>query len=129
MAGLATSVRYVLDRGVEQVRAHERALTQRLLDGLLAIPGVRVIGTLDASRQTATVSFTIDGRPVSDVALALDEQFGVMCRPGLHCAPVAHRTLGTLPEGPYGSRRACLPLTRKLTRHSRRRPFSPRTIA
>ena len=99
LAGLASGVRYVLERSVEQVRAHERALAQRLLTGLSGIVGVRVQGTHDAGRQTATLSFTVDGRPVSEVALALDEVFGVMCRPGLHCAPVAHRTLGTLPEG------------------------------
>ena len=53
----------------------------------------------DARRQTAVVSFTIDGRSSGEIARVLDERFGVMCRPGLHCAPRAHRTLGTLPEG------------------------------
>ena len=45
------------------------------------------------------MSFTIDGLPVSDIAHRLDEEFDIMCRPGLHCAPRAHRTLGTLPGG------------------------------
>lgn len=99
IAGLAASVRYVLDRGVEQIRTHERALIQRLIDGLRRIAGVRVVGTQDASRQTAAVSLTIDGQSVSEIAHRLDERFGIMCRPGLHCAPQAHRTLGTLPNG------------------------------
>lgn len=99
LAGLAAAVRFVLDRGVEQIREHERCLTQHLIDGLQAIPGVCVFGPRDARRQTACVAFTIDGSSVSDVAQALDEQYGVLCRPGLHCAPQAHRTLGTLPHG------------------------------
>jgi cysteine desulfurase/selenocysteine lyase len=99
LAGLAAGVQYVLKKGVNEIRVHERALTQRLIDGLGDIAGVRVVGTQDAQQQTAVVSFTIDGQSVSDTAHCLDEQFGIMCRPGLHCAPRAHRTLGTLPDG------------------------------
>jgi cysteine desulfurase/selenocysteine lyase len=99
LAGLVASVRYVLDRGVDEIGAHERMLTQRLIDGLREIPGVRVFGTQDANRQTAVVSFTVDGQSASDIAHALDERYEIMCRPGLHCAPRAHQTLGTLPDG------------------------------
>ena len=99
LAGLRAGVRYVLDRGVDGIGAHERMLTQRLIDGLREIPGVRVFGTHDADRQTAVVSFTIDGQSASDIAHALDEEYEIMCRPGLHCAPRAHQTLGTLPGG------------------------------
>jgi len=99
LAGLAASARHVLACGVEDMMQRERALTGRLIEGLREIVGVRVLGTLDASRQTAVVSFTIDGLPVSDIAHRLDEEFDIMCRPGLHCAPRAHRTLGTLPGG------------------------------
>ena len=60
---------------------------------------MRVLGAGDARKQASAVSFTIDGQHASDIAQALDERFDIMCRPGLHCAPQAHRTLGTLPEG------------------------------
>ncbi len=99
LAGLGAGVRYVLERGVAQIRAHEAALTGRLIAGLRGIPGVRVVGTQDARRQTAAVSFTRAGRSCSAVAHTLDEEYGVLCRPGLHCAPQAHRTLGTFPDG------------------------------
>ena len=89
----------MLERGVAQIRAHEAALTGRLIAGLRGIPGVRVVGTQDARRQTAAVSFTRAGRSCSAVAHTLDEEYGVLCRPGLHCAPQAHRTLGTFPDG------------------------------
>ncbi len=58
-----------------------------------------VYGTLDPVRQTATVSFNIAGMEPSEVGLRLDEEFGVMCRVGLHCAPAAHKTIGTFPVG------------------------------
>jgi cysteine desulfurase family protein len=99
LAGLAASVRHVLDRGVEAMMEHEQALAAHLMDGLRMIDRVRLFGPHDARRRTAVVSFTIDGLPVSEIAYRLDEEFGIMCRPGLHCAPRAHQTLGTLPDG------------------------------
>ncbi len=99
LAGLAASVRYVLDRTVDSIRAHERASTQRLIDGLRNVPGVRVFGTGSADRQTSAVSITLAGWSPSEATYILDNQFGIQCRPGLHCSPRAHRTLGTLPDG------------------------------
>ncbi len=99
LAGLVAGLRYVLDRGLERIRVHEQKLTRRLIDGLYAISGVCVFGTRDPHRQTAAVSFMIDGQSASRIAHDLDERFEIMCRPGLHCAPQAHRTLGTLPNG------------------------------
>jgi len=99
LAGLGAGVRWVLARGVDAIRAHEVALTQRLIDGLRSIPGVIVYGTLDAELQTATVSFNIAGMAPSEVGLRLDDEYGIMCRVGLHCAPTAHKTLGSFPDG------------------------------
>ena len=99
LAGLEVGVRWVLERGVDAIRAHEVALTQALIEGLRAIPGVTVYGTLDPKRQTATVSFNIAGLAPSDVGLSLDDEYGILCRVGLHCSPAAHRTLGTFPAG------------------------------
>ncbi len=99
LAGLVASVRYVLRRGVASIREYEQELTQRLVAGLRRIAGVRVIGSEDVSRQIAVVAFTVAGRACSEVAHELEQRFGILCRPGLHCAPLAHRTLGTLPAG------------------------------
>ena len=99
LAGLQVGVRWVLKRGVDVIRAHEVALTHSLIEGLKAIPGVTVYGALDAEMQTATVSFTIAGMPPSEVGLRLDDEHGIMCRVGLHCAPTAHRAIGTFPDG------------------------------
>lgn len=99
LAGLEAGLQWVLEQGVETIRAHEVELTQRLIDGLGDIPGLAVYGGLDATRQTATVSFNITGMEPSEVGLRLDEEYGIMCRVGLHCAPAAHKTIGTFPVG------------------------------
>jgi cysteine desulfurase family protein len=99
LAGLAAGVRWVLDRGVGAIRQHEVALTRQLITGLGEIEGVSVYGGLDAGRQMATVSFNVSGREPSDVGLRLDDGYEIMCRVGLHCAPAAHKTLGTFPGG------------------------------
>jgi cysteine desulfurase family protein len=99
IAGLGAGVEYVMREGVDNIRRRERDLTQRLMDGLLDIHGVKVYGDLDADRQIGVVSFNIDGMSPSEVGLRLDDEYQIMCRVGLHCAPAAHRTIGTFPHG------------------------------
>jgi cysteine desulfurase/selenocysteine lyase len=99
LAGLQAGVRWVLERGVDAIRAHEVALTQRLIDGLCHINGVTVYGPLDAELQTSTLSFNVAGLEPSEIGLRLDEEYEIMCRVGLHCAPAAHKTMGTFPAG------------------------------
>jgi cysteine desulfurase/selenocysteine lyase len=99
LAGLAAGVRWVRERSVEAIRRHEMGLTQQLIDGLREIPGVSVCGGLDAARQISATSFNVAGLEPSEVGLRLDDGYDIMCRVGLHCAPAAHRTLGTYPAG------------------------------
>lgn len=99
IAGLGAGVRYVMERGVRSIRDHELRLACILMEGLREIPGVTVHGPLEPERRTATVSFTVARRRVSEMAMRLDEDFGILCRVGLHCAPAGHRTIGTFPEG------------------------------
>lgn len=99
LAGLGASVEYIASTGVEVIRNKERTLMGLLLDGLASIRGVTVYGGADPATRTALVSFAIDGMTPSDISFALDERFNIMSRPGLHCAPSAHRTIGTFPYG------------------------------
>lgn len=99
LAGLLAGVRWVQAQGVAAIRRREMALTRRLLDGLGEIRGVTVYGGRDPERQVATVAFKVAGVTPSDVGLRLDDEHGIMSRVGLHCAPAAHRTMGTFPEG------------------------------
>jgi len=99
LAGLSASLDWLAEKGVEAIQTHERELADRLIKGLEEIEGTRVYGTHDAARQSPVVSFTIDGLDNGRVGQWLDERYGVLCRVGLHCAPAAHRTLGTFPDG------------------------------
>ncbi len=99
IAGLGAGIAWVMQRGVENIRKHEVELTRILLDGLRPLRGVTLYGPLDPQRRTAVVSFTVEGREVSEIGQRLDEEHEVLCRVGLHCAPAAHRTLGTFPKG------------------------------
>jgi cysteine desulfurase family protein len=99
LAGLLAGLEFVMKVGVEKIRLHEKQLTENLLLGLRKIRGVTVYGPGTAEKQLATVSFNLRGVAPSEIGLRLDEDFGILCRVGLHCAPAAHRTLGTFPEG------------------------------
>jgi cysteine desulfurase family protein len=99
LAGLLAGLGFVMKVGVGKIRRHEKQLTDNLLQGLMKMGGVTVYGPGTAEKQLATVSFNIQGVAPSDVSLRLDEEYGILCRVGLHCAPAAHRTLGTFPEG------------------------------
>ena len=99
LAGLLAALQWLQRQGSVQLRTHEMALCADLLEGLLNIRGVIVYGPLDTNKRTATVGFNIQGMEPSIVGLRLDEEYGILCRVGLHCAPSAHRTLGTFPDG------------------------------
>jgi cysteine desulfurase/selenocysteine lyase len=99
LAGLGAGASWIIARGIGAIRAREETLTGRFLDGLKDISGVTLYGPGDPSRQTALVSFNITGLMPSEVAQELDERFAILSRPGLHCAPAAHRTIGTFPQG------------------------------
>lgn len=99
IAGLGAGLAFIRARGVAALRAHEMEMANILREGLRAIPGVTVYGPSDPEQRVAVVSFTAAGLPVSDIGFRLDEEFGILSRVGLHCAPAAHRTIGTFPGG------------------------------
>ncbi|HUL30015.1 MAG TPA: aminotransferase class V-fold PLP-dependent enzyme [Thermodesulfobacteriota bacterium] len=99
LAGLLAGVQFVLEKGVEQIRRDEMALIQKLIKGLKNIPRVRLYGPELEEDRVATLSFNFSNLSPSNGALRLEREFGILCRPGLHCGPAAHRTLGTFPEG------------------------------
>lgn len=99
IAGLLAGVQFVLGKGVEQIRQNERSLTERLIEGFKKIPQLKLYGTGNQENRIATLSFNLSQISPSDMALRLEKEFGIFCRSGLHCAPAAHRTIGTFPEG------------------------------
>ena len=99
IAGLGAGVQFLLDRGVDQVHQHEQALVGRFLAGTTELPGLVVYGPREIEPRIGVLSFNIAGVSPSKIGLILDQGFGIMTRIGLHCAPAAHHTIGTFPNG------------------------------
>jgi cysteine desulfurase family protein len=99
IAGLGAACEWLAARGIDRIHAHATTLVRRLLDGLDRIRAVRIVGAPGTGTRIGIVSFTLSGHDVGEVAARLDREHGVMLRPGLHCAPAAHRRLGTFPDG------------------------------
>jgi cysteine desulfurase family protein len=99
IAGLAAGVRFLSEIGIETVQAYERKLVAQFIAGASEIAGITLYGPKDTALQCGLVSFNVAGATPSEAGLILDESFGIMARTGLHCAPAAHRTLGTFPTG------------------------------
>jgi len=99
IVGLGAAVKYLLQKDLSEVRNRELGLTKKLLAGLKQFPSVTVYGPQDEKLQTGTIALNVEGVDNAELCFVLDEQFGIMTRPGLHCAPLAHRTMGTFPEG------------------------------
>ncbi len=98
IAGLLAGVRFVRRRGVENICERERRLALLAAEGLRAIPGVEVYALPGLRNQAGVLSFTVKGRDVEEVGAALAER-DIATRTGLHCAPLAHRSAGTLEGG------------------------------
>jgi cysteine desulfurase family protein len=99
IAGLKAGVEFILAETVEKIREHEINLAGKMLEGLAEIDAVAIYGTRDPQKQTATVSFNIKGMEPSDIGHKLDREYDIAVRVGLHCAPIAHQTMGTYPRG------------------------------
>ncbi len=97
--GLNAALKYVMALGLNEIRHMEMVLTQMFLEGLKRFPKVTVIGKQDMVNRTAVVSIQIEGIDIAHVAYLLDKEYHIMTRVGLHCAPHAHKTLGTYPIG------------------------------
>ena len=99
LAGLAAGVDFVLERSVDAIHEKNLSLSRRFLQGIRDIDGLNLYGGLNPKRQTSTFSFTVKNASNSDIGLLLDDEYDIMARVGLHCAPTAHRTIGTFPAG------------------------------
>lgn len=98
IAGLLEGLRFLERRGVADIAAHETDLIRRMGEGLAAIPGVEPFRTSSPEVQAGVLSFRVAGRDCEELGDALGSR-GIALRAGLHCAPLAHETAGTLETG------------------------------
>lgn len=97
--GWEAALRFVEDRGVAALRRHEMALCTRFLDGLTDMEHLRLVGPRDPERRVGVISVDFLRRDNAEMAYELETRYGILTRCGLHCAPSAHKALGTFPQG------------------------------
>ncbi|HDK7158105.1 TPA: aminotransferase class V-fold PLP-dependent enzyme [Clostridium botulinum] len=99
IAGLLAGIEYINEEGLNIIKEREEYLSREFINGLLNIDSIKVYGPLDASLRTATISINSSKIDNSELGFLLDSEFGIMVRTGLHCAPLAHKTIGSFPQG------------------------------
>ncbi len=99
IAGLGAGVAFVQETGIETLAARKREQIAQLLAGFESVPRVRLFGPRDPFNHSGAISFMLDGQDPAETGFIFDREFDLACRVGLHCAPDAHRALGTFPTG------------------------------
>ncbi len=99
IVGLLAGIKFLQKEGISRIKEHEEYLTQLFIDGVLNIETMKVYGDLSASNRTSTVSINSSILDNSDLGYILDSEYNIITRTGLHCAPLAHKTIGTYPSG------------------------------
>ncbi len=99
IAGLSQGVQWVLDQGVEKLHSHEIDLMRTFMDGVDGVEGLRFFGPQGVKDRLGVFSVRIEGLEPPELAAVLEDQYGILTRSGLHCAPFAHQAIGTLESG------------------------------
>jgi len=99
LAGLYAALQFLHQTGIEQIRVREIELIRQILSGLAKIESVKLYGPDDVMLRAGAISFNLAGYDPAEVGFILDQQEQISVRVGLHCAPDAHRTIGTFPIG------------------------------
>lgn len=99
IVGLGEGIDFINSIGMDKIREHEENLTFRFIDGLKDVKGLNIYGKKKRGEHAPVVLITLDNATSSEVSEILDSEYDIATRPGLHCAPFAHETLGTFQNG------------------------------
>ena len=99
IVGLGAGVRHILEEGIDNIRAYQEELTEHFIEEILKIDKVKAYGPLDIKHQGAVVPINIGDMDSSELSYILDQEYDIEVRPGLHCTPLAHKTIGTFEQG------------------------------
>lgn len=99
ISGLYAACGWLEEIGIDNIREHERTLLKRTVEELTEYPDVKMFVSNNLENHLGTLSFTIDGFTAQETGMILSQEFGISTRTGMHCAPLAHKFLGTLPHG------------------------------
>lgn len=99
IVGLNEGVKFILETGIDNIRAHEEELCQYMLDRLKEVPNIVIYGPKDSKKRAAVISINIPKIDSGEITFLLDSEYNIATRSGIHCAPLAHKTLGTIEQG------------------------------
>lgn len=99
IVGLNEGVKFVLEKGIDNIRNHEEKLCEYMLNKLEEVPNIVVYGTKDSKKRAAVIAINIGNMDSGEITFLLDSQYQIATRSGIHCSPLAHQTLGTLEQG------------------------------
>lgn len=99
IVGLNEGVKFILETGIDNIRAHEEELCQYMLDRLEEVPNIVIYGPKDSKKRAAVISINIPKIDSGEITFLLDSEYNIATRSGIHCAPLAHKTLGTIEQG------------------------------
>ncbi len=99
LAGLKAGLEFIAEKGCKNIFAHEQKLTEILKQNLNKIPGLTLFTPKTEDAAMPVVSFALTELNCSEIGYRLDQDFGIMTRVGLHCAPLAHKNIASFPEG------------------------------
>ena len=99
IVGLNQGVKFILEEGIENIRKHEEDLCEYMLNRLEEVPNIVIYGPKDSKKRAAVISINIGNMDSGEITFLLDSEYDIATRSGIHCAPLAHKTLGTLEQG------------------------------
>jgi cysteine desulfurase family protein len=99
IAGLSAGVQWLLERTIEKIAAHDLELVRMFIGGVSSIEGLTYYGPQGVKHRLGVFSLRLEGFEPYELAGVLESHYGILTRPGLHCAPLVHERLGTLARG------------------------------
>ena len=99
IVGLNEGVKFILEKGIENIRNHEEELCSYMLEKLKEVPNIKIYGPLDSKKRAAVISINIGDIDSGEITYLLDDMYDIATRSGIHCSPLAHKTLGTIIQG------------------------------
>ena len=99
IAGLNAAIKFINQKGIESIDKKIKENYRLLHQGLVEINGINIVGPKNIDNKVSTISLTFDEHDPAEIGFTIDKNYGIMARTGLHCAPLAHKSLGTYPEG------------------------------
>lgn len=99
IVGLNEGVKFILEKGIDNIRIHEEELCKYMLEKLEEVPNIVIYGPKDSKKRAAVIAINIGNMDSGEITFLLDSEYQIATRSGIHCSPLAHQTLGTLEQG------------------------------